>query len=76
MIDPKRATEDLSAVEVVDGENGRSLVGIHEPSEAARLARVWVARHVDVDYLAIPGSRIWSGLWLLAIVGAVDDGTH
>jgi RNA-binding motif X-linked protein 2 len=47
VIDPERATENLSAVEVVDRENGRSLVGIHEPSEAARFARVWVARHVD-----------------------------
>lgn len=54
VVDAEGAVEDGGAVEVVDGEDGRALVGVHEPRELSGLARLRVARHVDVDDLAVP----------------------
>lgn len=59
MVDAEGAAEDGRAVKVVDSEDGRALVGVHEPGEAAGLARVGIAREVDVDDLAVPVRESW-----------------
>lgn len=53
MIDPERPTEDLGAVEVVDGEDGRSLIQVRQEGESTGFARVFVAGHVDVSDFAV-----------------------
>lgn len=54
VIDLERPVEDLCPAEVVDRQDGRALVGVHHEREAFRLLRVGVARHRNVDDLAVP----------------------
>ena len=57
VVDAEDAVEDLGAVEVVDGEDGRLLVLVHEEGEPSRFVVFFGPGHVDVGDL-VGGSRV------------------
>ena len=54
VVNPQRSFEDLCAVEIVNSQDGRTLIFIHEKCEASWFTSLFVARHVDIHYLSIP----------------------
>jgi len=53
VIHAQGSTEDFGSVEVVDGEDGGTLIEVHDEGEPSRAGGFFVSGEIDVGYFAV-----------------------